>query len=329
MSIAIYPLSIIAAVIPTLFFALLIYNFDHYEQEPLWLLSAVFLWGAIPSILAAFLFNSLFSLAPFWLLGPEAGLVVGASIVAPIVEESVKGLALVGILVIWRHELDSPLDGIIYGAMVGLGFAMIENVYYFLTIFSEGGLSAWGINILLRSIIFGLNHALFTSLTGLGIAIGHLSTRRTTRLIAPIAGWSAAILLHLIHNLSVVFGGPLILVTFANAWGGLLMMMIIIILALLQERRWIKIYLAEEIDLGTLTPHQYRNAYSPFHALYHRLDLLTTRGLTAFLNARRFYRRCSELAYKKHHFAIFQKYDPKFSPESIRSEVSNLSKLIA
>ena len=84
-------------------------------------------------------------------------------------------MALVAIFVFWRSEIDSPLDGIIYGAMVGMGFAMVENVYYFVANVQRWrGIEAWGVNIILRAIVFGLNHALFSSFAGLGIAIARL-----------------------------------------------------------------------------------------------------------------------------------------------------------
>ncbi len=46
----ILPISIIAATIPTLFYAAIIYWVDQYEKEPWWLLVAAFFWGAFPSI---------------------------------------------------------------------------------------------------------------------------------------------------------------------------------------------------------------------------------------------------------------------------------------
>ncbi|HUM70828.1 MAG TPA: PrsW family intramembrane metalloprotease, partial [Chloroflexota bacterium] len=159
-------ISTIAAVIPTLFYVGIIYWVDRYEKEPAWLLAATFFWGAVPSVLLALLLNTLLGLPVYALVrdGPYADTAV-AVFVAPIVEESVKGLALLAIFLFWRHEIDSPLDGIIYGAMVGLGFAMVENIYYFMQEYWTGGTAAWRINVFLRTVIFGLNHALFSSFT--------------------------------------------------------------------------------------------------------------------------------------------------------------------
>ncbi|UCG23163.1 MAG: PrsW family intramembrane metalloprotease [Chloroflexota bacterium] len=312
-----------AAVIPTLFFVSLVYWVDRYEKEPLWLLSATFLWGAIPSIMAALLLNALLT-APPTLYGPHIGQMVGVTLIAPVVEESLKGLAVLGILLLWRHEIDSLLDGIIYGAMVGFGFAMVENVFYFMSTYAESGQHAWEMSVLLRGIVFGLNHALYSSMIGLGVAVSRLSDRPAVKVSAPIIGWLAAVTVHLIHNLSASLGGLAVFVTLSNAWGGVLVVLIIIAWALLQERRWIRHYLAEEVQFGTMTAEQYRNAFSSWRALAHRYHLLATEGYGAYSRATHFYRSCSELAYQKHH----QDTSEPGQMDSMREKISTLSRRI-
>jgi RsiW-degrading membrane proteinase PrsW (M82 family) len=320
--------SIVAAIIPTLFFVLIIYWFDHYEKEPVWLLTAAFLWGAVPSIIAAFVLNTGLGIPLYIILGPDLADVTAATLIAPPVEETLKGLVLVGILLLWRHELDSPLDGIIYGAMVGMGFAMVENVYYFLNVYAQGGVEEWGINIFIRAFIFGLNHALFTSLAGLGIAIARLSHRRSTRFAAPVLGWMGAIFVHFVHNLTASLAaavGPLVcLVTLFNAWGGVFLIVIIIFWAIIQEHRWIKKYLAEEVEQGLLSNDHYQNAYSGLRRTAHYTDLLFHRGPSAYMNGIRFYHRCSELAYKKHHFELLQESKSEELTKSLRREIRRL-----
>ncbi|MCA9972226.1 MAG: PrsW family intramembrane metalloprotease [Anaerolineales bacterium] len=298
--------SILAAAVPTLAYVGLIYWIDRYEKEPAWLLLAAFFWGAVPSILIAYVFNSMLSVPIYLLAGEGAGDALAASLIAPPVEETVKGIALLAILLLWRHELDSPLDGIIYGAMVGMGFAMVENVYYFVNIYAEGGIEAWEVNIFVRGVIFGLNHALFSSMTGLGIAVARMRPHGVLRLAAPLAGWFSAMFLHFLHNLTVSFGNLLCIVALIFDWGGLALTAVIMLWALLQERHWLRTYLADEIAHGTLTPAQYAVACSGRRRNSHRLQLLFSDGPAAYRQASRFYGRCSELAYKKHHHALFQ-----------------------
>jgi RsiW-degrading membrane proteinase PrsW (M82 family) len=320
----IFLVSVFAAALSTSLYVGLIYWVDRYEKEPLWLLAAAFLWGAIPSIVLAFIVNTVLGVGFYFILGPELGNVAGAAFLAPLVEETLKGMALLGIFFLWRQELDSPLDGIIYGAMVGMGFAMVENVYYFMNVYNEGGVEAWQINIFLRAVIFGLNHALFTSMTGLGIAVARLSRKNLVKFTAPVAGWMAAMFLHFMHNLSASIGGILCLVALFNAWGGVILTLLIIIWALVQEQRWIKKYLEEEVALGTLSPAQYQIACSNLKRFGHRWSLLFSHGPTGYYRAGRFYRNCSELAYKKHHFATLQDSRSQALSEKLRGEIRGL-----
>ncbi|MCB0009300.1 MAG: PrsW family intramembrane metalloprotease, partial [Anaerolineales bacterium] len=183
--------SIIIAAIPTAIFVAIIYWIDRYEKEPLWLLITTFLWGAVPSIIAAFIINTLFSI-PFYLVGEGFGDAIGATFIAPLVEESLKGAALLLILFFWRSEIDSLLDGIIYGAMIGLGFGMVEDIFYFVSQYQAGGVEGWTATILLRT-MFSLNHALFTGVTGLGIAAAKLTRNNMVKIAAPFLGWCGAV----------------------------------------------------------------------------------------------------------------------------------------
>lgn len=321
--------SIVAAVVPALVYTLLIYYVDRYEREPLWLLSATFIWGAVPAIMLALIFNALFGL-PFYLIFGEAGESVVAAVVAPLVEESIKGLMMLIVLFMWHDEIDSLLDGIIYGAMIGMGFALVENVFYFVQVFEESGREAWQFNIFLRAVVFGLNHALFTSMTGLGTAIARLSSQRGRRFLAPIVGWSAAVVLHAIHNLAATatetVGALACIPLFANAVGGLFVTGIIVIWSLWQERRWIQRHLREEVAAGTLTLRQYQIASSALTRFGHRWQLLFTAGPQAFFAARRFYYLCSRLAYSKQHYQTLKDEKSHGRVQSLRSQVTSQSR---
>ncbi len=298
--------AILAAVIPTIFYISLVYWADRYEKEPIWLLSATFLWGAIPSIIVAYIFNTTLSLPIYLLLGnvPIAD-TLSAILVAPLVEESIKGAALLGIFLFWRHEIDSPLDGIIYGAMVGLGFGMVENIYYFIDQYNTGGLDAMTVNIFFRAIIFGLNHALFTSMTGLGIAVARLSPHLGVKFVAPIVGWATAVFVHFLHNLTVSMGDAFILAAIFFDWGAIWVLIFIIVWALVQERRWLRKYLGEEVLLGTLTQNQCALTCSGIQRFTYSANILLQEGWRANRQISHFFHECSHLAYKKHHYQLF------------------------
>jgi len=188
-----------------------------------------------------------------WVLG-GSGLayeLAGGSLWAPLTEEVAKGLGILLVLVLAHREIDSVLDGIVYGAMAGLGFAFTENVLYFTGALSEEGWGSWAFVVLLRTIPFGLNHALFAGLTGAGLAASYLSLNRLARLTLPGLGLIAGILFHSLHNLGASLAAVnclTICFSFVFDWGGILLLGVLILLVWRQERGWMVEHLPGEVD---------------------------------------------------------------------------------
>jgi RsiW-degrading membrane proteinase PrsW (M82 family) len=177
---------------------------DRLEPEPPDALVLAFLWGAGVAVLVAMFVNTLgyeLLLAP--LFGPDLGQYLSATLGAPVVEETLKGAVLFGMLWLRRHEINGATDGIIYGSMVGLGFATVENVSYYTATAQLGQLES---TFLARGILTPLLHPLCTSLTGLGIAA--VATRRPGpgRLVPAFAGLAGAMALHALWNGASAFG---------------------------------------------------------------------------------------------------------------------------
>lgn len=320
----VFLLSCIGALIPALIYISIIYWVDRYEKEPLWLLGAAFLWGAVPSIIISFIFNTVLSI-PIYALAQDSADAIAAALIAPPVEETMKGLAVLGILFFRRSEIDSLLDGIIYGAVIGMGFAVVENVYYFLNVFAEGGVEAWSLNIFLRAVVFGLNHSLFTAVTGLGVAFARMNPTSQLRFVTPVLGWMGAMFLHFVHNLTVSFGNLVCLVALASDWGGVWLMLAIMIWALIQERRWIREYLAEEVNLGFLTADQFNVACSGRKRTSRHFHQLSQSGLAGYRNSVSLYHRCSELAYKKHHLQLYHDEKTAVEIQSLRQQIVEMA----
>ncbi len=298
--------SLLAAAAPVLLYAGLIYWVDRYEKEPLWLLSAAFLWGAIPAALLALIANLILSVPLYFLFDERTAEMAAAGVFAPFVEEIAKGVVLFVILIFRHHELDSPLDGIIYGAMVGMGFAMVENVLYYMAAFAEQGQAGWEVVVGMRGIIFGLNHALYAAMTGLGIALARLTPNRAARILLPIMGLATAIFLHAFHNVAMYSGTRnSFLAGLLFDWGGVLLTLAIIVLALYQERRWMRHYLAEEVTVGTLTAEEYHLVSSAARRNRYKLRALLNEGVGSYRRSGRRFHAYSELAYRKRHQAHF------------------------
>ena len=107
--------------VPALLFAWFLYWLDRYEKEPKALLGAAFTWGFVVAAGGAFIINTVLGVGVYLFTGSEAATdLTTASIIAPLVEESLKGLAVLIVFFIFRKEFDSILDGMIYGGIAAL-----------------------------------------------------------------------------------------------------------------------------------------------------------------------------------------------------------------
>ncbi|MCW2631677.1 MAG: hypothetical protein JWR88_639, partial [Pseudonocardia sp.] len=184
---------------------------DRWEPEPPRLLLLAFLWGACVATLTALVINSSAALAADSVLGKGSGDLVSATVVAPVVEEAVKGAFLIGLLIWRRREFDGVIDGIVYAGLVAAGFAFTENILYLGRAFAEeaaAGQSGVVLTVLvLRGLFSPFAHPLFTAMTGIGVGIAALSPHKAVRVLAPLAGYLGAVLLHALWNGSAAIGG--------------------------------------------------------------------------------------------------------------------------
>lgn len=298
-------LSLLAGGITTALYAWLVWWLDHYEKEPWYLLALAFLWGAVPAIVISLLVEVALDL-PISVLGQGLAYDVASnSLLAPVIEEVAKGLFVFGIVLFVRREMDSVLDGIVYGAMVGLGFAFTENVLYFVGGLQGGGWGAWMVLVVLRAIVFGLNHAFFTSLTGGALGYARLSPNSIAQVLLPVLGLSAAVVFHSIHNLGATLNSVAcfaIVISLFSDWGGILMVGLAIVLAWRQEKRWIERHLRSEV--GTTLPREvFELAVSYRRRLSVQFQALLRGDLKAWRLSRRLAQTATDLAFKKHQLA--------------------------
>jgi hypothetical protein len=94
-------------------------------------------------------------------------------------------------------EFDNVTDGVVYAAMVGLGFAMTENAVYYGRVWDTTSLSAV---FVLRGLIGPFAHPLFTAMTGVGIGLARERHGASGTWAAPATGFTLAVLLHALWN---------------------------------------------------------------------------------------------------------------------------------
>lgn len=150
------------SILPVLLLLLFIYRQDKYEKEPFWLLMLAF-FGGIFSILLDLILVSIVN--AIWY---SDTVFYSAFIEAGFPEELCKFVVLF-LLIWWNKNFNEHIDGIVYAAFVGMGFACIENILY---VFGSG----FGTGIM-RGIISVPGHFLFGVLMGYFLSLAKFSTK--------------------------------------------------------------------------------------------------------------------------------------------------------
>jgi protease PrsW len=240
---------------------LVVYLLDAYEREPLSLVLGALLWGAVAATSMAGLANHDWGAVVARLLGPDVASRWTAALTAPFVEETLKAVGVVLVYLIARSEVDDLLDGFVYGAIVGLGFAVVEDVFYFVAQF--GGQPAGVVGgFFVRVLASGLyGHVLYSGLSGMGIAwfVTRTDQRLGRRLLVAGGLCLLAVLGHFLWNSPLLNLFPtgeltpveaLAAIPLAAAVKGLPFLAVVVLLVGLarrQEGRWLRAAATAEV----------------------------------------------------------------------------------
>ncbi|HEX8244393.1 MAG TPA: PrsW family intramembrane metalloprotease [Longimicrobium sp.] len=285
----------ILAVLPVPFYVAMALWVDRYEKEPKWMLAAAFLWGATGAVFFAFIFNSI-NAAIFGAVGGATAAGIGGSVIsAPFVEELAKATALFLFFFWKKDEFDDVIDGVVYAAMVGLGFAMTENVSYYGQSL-QGGL---GGTFFVRGVLAPFSHPLFTAMTGIGLGVARETTRKQLKVLAPWAGLSLAMALHATWNLSASFGAAFLvayLLIMMPAFFGLLG---VVLYAQARERKIIRANLIPYVQSGHVSAAELEVLCRFGGRLKTLMAAMKIEGAAGWRREARFQQAASELAFHR------------------------------
>ncbi|MFD6692882.1 PrsW family intramembrane metalloprotease [Micromonospora aurantiaca (nom. illeg.)] len=200
-------IGVIAAILPVPVLVFCFLWLDRYEPEPLKYLIFCFAWGAFVSTAISLLVNTA-SAGLF----EDRGLPVAltAVLVAPFIEELTKAAGPLLVLIFRRREFSGITDGLVYCGLSAVGFAMVENILYLGGHGYRAGADEYGpatgaqqviAIFIVRILLFGFAHPLFTSMTGVGLGVAARTADRRVRVLAPLAGLLLAMILHGTWNL--------------------------------------------------------------------------------------------------------------------------------
>ena len=315
------------ACLPTTALAIwLVRALDNNEKEPWRLVLVAVVWGAVIAFNLSVVLESVYGgLVNSGLIpGPGEGL--SSAFMAGAIEEGAKGVALV---VIWwwmRDEFDGVLDGIVYGAVVGLGFNFMESLEYI----SSGG----GAQFVFRQMLglfFG--HAAYTALIGAGLGVARQLSSHRRRVLVIGSGFLAAIGAHFLwdaqsilvpHSIDPNYAllelpGQYLVVT--GPW--VIALGILFLVGKQVESRALlrQLVLESETGSGAVLPAEIPVLSDPGRRFEARMRLLSRRGWRAYRWLRRLQRAQLELAMERWHRERQEIDEPLEAEERLRDRV--------
>ncbi len=314
-------LALIIALMPALGISLLVNFIDRFEREPWFLRLAAFLWGAIIAIPTALLIEHNIDLATLNVSGSNAllrSLLGGLN--AGVTEETMKGLGLLLLFLVLRDEFDNVTDGIVYGALIGAGFAMIENFVKF-TQYSNDFLPYL---IVGRVVLGWLSHSTFTACFGATLGYVRHTRVRWRQIVFPLLGYICAVGLHSVFDFISLFANALVLATPENVNVGKVSLIAItgnyvppfiaqiillyfLIKALMHEGAIIREFLASEVSDKVVMVDEYVLLQNSFQRTKAERQVLWKYGFKQWLRVKALYQTEIGLAFRKWHVSMGDK----------------------
>jgi RsiW-degrading membrane proteinase PrsW (M82 family) len=320
--------SIIAAltipIIPVAGIFLLVNFMDRYEREPWFLRLAAFLWGAIIAIPPALFIERNVDNILQNLLDPnttnEVLRVALQGLNAGITEETIKGLGLLLLFFVLRDEFDGVVDGIVYGALIGAGFAMVENFRYF-ALDSKNFL----VFLIVGRIILGwLGHSTFIACFGAALGYVRYTRVRWKQIVIPLLGFLIAVGLHSFFdfvdfqasaairssagNPAVVnFALIAIIGNYLPPFLAQIGLLYILIRALAHETAIIREFLAVEVSNNIVTVGEYALLQNSFQRTKAERQILWQYGYRQWVRVKDLYQTEIGLAFRKWHVSMGDK----------------------
>ncbi|HPO54439.1 MAG TPA: PrsW family intramembrane metalloprotease [Ignavibacteriaceae bacterium] len=241
--------SLLAAVVPILFYLFLLWKYDRYDPEPLGLYFRNFLWGAVGAVFLAIIGTEMLTFATYLVYSDEKTISLLQTVAyAPLIEEATKGLFLFGTVI--SRKFDNMTDGIVYGGAIGLGFGMTENFLYFIN-YGET-VVGWIMLVIIRTLFTAVMHCVTTGTFGAFLGYAKFAPA-AKKFMFPVFGFVIAVFIHFAWNFSVSFESTSLI--------GFLFLILTISLflgtfarSISMERKMIFSELSEESTLGLIPP---------------------------------------------------------------------------
>ena len=317
------PSSIVAALtvplIPAFTIVLLVNFIDRFEREPWFLRLGAFLWGAIIAIPPALFIEQ--QIGTY--IQSEADPLLHSALIglnAGFTEETIKGLGLLLLFFALRDEFDNVTDGIVYGALIGAGFAMVENFVYF----ASNSKHFFLFLVIMRVVLGWLCHSTFTVCFGATLGYVRHTRARWRQMLVPLSGYILAIALHSIFDFVDYFANAIVLsspndpTVIFFSWVAVIgdyippfitqiVLLYFLMKALAHEAAVIREFLASEVGSGIVTVGEYTLLQNSFQRTREERRVLRQSGFRQWLRVKDLYQTEIGLAFRKWHVSMGDK----------------------
>ncbi len=328
------PFLILAALLPNIALAFVIPRLQRFQRTHRYVLLGAFLAGAIIAIPPALVINTSLFL-PIEIAQSDLLELIGYGTIAGIVEEGIKGLIVLFIYLRFRDEFHDRVDGVVIGALVGLGFAMTEDISYFIKGL-EGGLFGLLVTVFLRLGLGWMNHSVFTAITGFAFGAARMGPQGPRRWLLPMGGYVLAAALHNTFNLLAtilekfapdsLLGLVITIVPlYGLTWTVMGLLGFLVVRGWHQESVLVRTELQNETDQQVITTYEYLVVPSPGQRRMMLRDVQARAGNEARRTLGKIFQLQIALALQKRHSQLG---DPPAVP-GLHSESALRSRIIA
>ena len=290
-----------------LVWSLIFMALDRFRPQRLLWWVVAFGWGACISTWASLYINTWAGELLMVTGGGDPGAGSRPAVfVAPFVEEAAKATILFALAVLVRYRIVSILQSVALAGLSAIGFAFTENIVYYLraitysSVVIQTGDAEAAIQSLVRTrgLYTSFGHPLFTTMTGVGLAVGLRSRSKLVRIIAPVTGFCLAALGHMAFNgtASVVGDRRQLMIMYFIALGLVLSVAGFLLGNVFKEGVRIRARLTDFVRMGWLSPRD-PIVFSSVRRRFWIALVALTRGPGTFLATQRMLRSMTELAY--------------------------------
>ncbi len=317
---------------------LVVRRLDRNEKEPWRLVLVAAAWGAIVATSLVIWGESFWQAIAVRTLVPGPGLDASQAFSAGLLEEIGKGSAVVLLFLVMRNEFDDVVDGIVYGAAVGLGFNFMETITYMTNLYAvftpeHSGALVAGFQWYARQVLgLFMGHATYTAFVGAGLGIARQLPTVRQKIGAIVAGFIVAIAAHFswdawltlfpiangvlglisIHLRTLVMTGPFTVGVVA-----------LLVLGLRNESVALSAQLRAEAaeGRGTVVPQEVEILMSPWHRFTERWRALERKGIGGYVRVGRLQAAQLDLAMERWHRARREIDTPLEAEEELRRKI--------